>query len=339
MRIHDDTKSIKITIGNIGAGQNVFDAEGVADDGDTVPAVFAAVMQKGLRSTLPGDTATFLLWHNYDDTKPVVWELFSGSRQWSNAMEKVGWCSLRPVDIADDERCDLADPMFFRMVHAVLASGRVELLHLGPPCASFSVAVSPPQRSPSEPYGLCTLSDKARAKVEAGTHLILAAIELLTVQISVGNRGSLGQPERSQAQWLQEFSGMLVHLNLVTSVCHYCAYGMRWKKPTKFWHSWYPLDLFRKCPGGHSHRELRGTTKVKGKTVKWTSLASPYPQQLVDGMARASLDLPRCTHPASGDNVVVGGEADVQYFTEGPTEDVEGKADMEDSEKPDDVEE
>ena len=59
-------------------------------------------------------------------------------------MEKVGWCSLRPVDIADDERCDLADPMFFRMVHAVLASGRVELLHLGPPCAYFSVAVSPP---------------------------------------------------------------------------------------------------------------------------------------------------------------------------------------------------
>ena len=339
MRIHDDTKSIKITIGNIGAGQNVFDAEGVADDGDTVPAVFAAVMQKGLRSTLPGDTATFLLWHNYDDTKPVVWELFSGSRQWSNAMEKVGWCSLRPVDIADDERCDLADPMFFRMVHAVLASGRVELLHLGPPCASFSVAVSPPQRSPSEPYGLCTLSDKARAKVEAGTHLMLAAIELLTVQISVGNRGSLEQPERSQAQWLQEFSAMLVDLKLVTSVCHYCAYGTLWKKPTKFWHSWYPLDLFRKCPGGHSHRELRGTTKVKGKTVKWTSLASPYPQQLVDGMARASLDLPRCTHPASGDNVVVGGEADVQYFTEGPTEDVEGKADMEDSEKTDDVEE
>ncbi len=52
-------------------------------------------------------------------------------------MEKVGWCSLRPVDIVDDKRCDLADPMFFRVVHAVLASGRVELLHLGPPCASF----------------------------------------------------------------------------------------------------------------------------------------------------------------------------------------------------------
>ena len=78
---------------------------------------------------------------------------------------------------------------------------------------------------------------------------------------------------------------------------------------------------------------------MNGKTVKWTSIASPYPQQLVDAMALASLDLPRCTHPAWGSNGVVGGEADVQYFTEGPTEDVEGKADMEDSEKPDDVEE
>ena len=46
---------------------------GGKDDGDTVPAVFASAMQKGLRSILPGDIATFLLWHNYDDTKPVVW--------------------------------------------------------------------------------------------------------------------------------------------------------------------------------------------------------------------------------------------------------------------------
>ncbi len=69
-------------------------------------------------------------------------------------MKEAGWCSLRSVDIADDERCDPADPMLFRLVNAVLASGRVELLHLGPPGKSFSVAVSPPQRSPSVPYGL-----------------------------------------------------------------------------------------------------------------------------------------------------------------------------------------
>ena len=52
-------------------------------------------------------------------------------------MEKVGWCSLCPVDIAYDDLCDLVDPTFFRLAHAVLASGRVELLHVGPPCASF----------------------------------------------------------------------------------------------------------------------------------------------------------------------------------------------------------
>jgi hypothetical protein len=47
------------------------------------------------------------------------------------------------------------------------------------------------------------------------------------------------------------------------------------------------------CPGRHCHRDLRGNTNTKGKTVKWTSIASPYPQELVNSMARASLDLPR----------------------------------------------
>ena len=166
---------------------------------------------------------------------------------------------------------------------------------------------------------------------------MLAAIELLTVQISVGNHGSLEQPERSQAQWLQEFMGMLVDLNLVTSSCHYCAYGTPWKKPTKFWHNCYLPDIFRKCPGGHRHLELRGSTKSKGKTVKWTSVASPYPQQLVEAMASASLALPRRAQFAAGDNIAGDREADAQYVTEVPTEDVEGKADMEYSEKPDGV--
>ncbi len=163
---------------------------------------------------------------------------------------------------------------------------------------------------------------------------MLATIELLTFQISVGNHGSLEQPERSQAQWLHEFMGMLVDLNLVTSVCHYCADGMPWMLATKFRHNWYPPDPFRKCPGGHLHRELRGSTKVKGKTVKWTSLAAPYPQQVVDAMALASLDLPRCTQLAAGDNVVGDGEALTRSTSpRGRPRTLMGKAGMEDSEK------
>ena len=56
---------------------------------------------------------------------------------------------LRPVDILDSERVDVTDGTFFRLERAIISGRFIALLRLGPPCASFSVAVTPPRRGPS----------------------------------------------------------------------------------------------------------------------------------------------------------------------------------------------
>lgn len=62
----------------------------------------------------------------------------------------------------------------------------------------------------------------------------------------------------------------------------YCAYGEAWRKSTRVRSNrpWV-TRLSKTCPGNHVHQVLRGSTKAHGKTVSWTSLASPYPILLV----------------------------------------------------------
>ena len=49
--------------------------------------------------------------------------------------------------------------------------------HLGPPCSSFSVAVTPPRRTKAEPYGKKGLSPAIQAVLDIGNTLMLAALE------------------------------------------------------------------------------------------------------------------------------------------------------------------
>ena len=42
------------------------------------------------------------------------------------------WCCLRPIDILDDPRGDLADVPFFRLVRSIVGAGFIAVLHLGP---------------------------------------------------------------------------------------------------------------------------------------------------------------------------------------------------------------
>lgn len=86
--------------------------------------LLARVVRSSLSASLPGDTATFLLWHGYDATKRVAWEIFSGEGRWSSAFDsRPSWCILRPIDILNDSRCDLLSKFFLRLV-LVIIEGR-----------------------------------------------------------------------------------------------------------------------------------------------------------------------------------------------------------------------
>ena len=83
------------------------------------------------------------------------------------------------------------------------------------------------------------------------------------------------------------------------SVVHLCAYGARWRKPTKvaFWGaSPHRLDERPRCRGrsgvcsfcGKRHIVLSGTDPVSKR--RWTSLASKYPKKFASELASALLD-------------------------------------------------
>ena len=94
--------------------------------------IFKRYHSDTLQERLPGDLATFLLWHGYRDDVPNVWELFAGTHGWTDACARRGWGTLRPIELLDDPRLELLAMPLLRMVVAILRAGLVLLLHRDP---------------------------------------------------------------------------------------------------------------------------------------------------------------------------------------------------------------
>ena len=118
---------------------------------------------------------TWLLWSGYRDDAPVAWELFAGVVRWTAAMAAAGWATLRPIDIAQGPDDNLIDPQTLRIVMAVIRGGYVTLVHLGPPCTTFSYAVTPPRRSEEFPKGIPGLAPEVQAVLDEGFSLLQIA--------------------------------------------------------------------------------------------------------------------------------------------------------------------
>ena len=72
-----------------------------------------------------------------------------------------GWVTGPPSDVVINPSYNLLNPMLMAIAVVIISEGRVTLLHLGPPCSSFSVALNSAQASavrssaaPSELPGL-----------------------------------------------------------------------------------------------------------------------------------------------------------------------------------------
>ena len=70
----------------------------------------------------------------------LFWELFAGVAILSRTFEDEGWRTGPPIDIVYTEAFNLLDPGFFMVVLGLILEGWVAVLHLGPPCSSFSMA-------------------------------------------------------------------------------------------------------------------------------------------------------------------------------------------------------
>ena len=68
----------------------------------------------------------------------LFWEVFAGVGILTRAFEEEAWHAGPPIDIMYTEAFNLLDTGFFMVVLGLILEGWVAVLHLGPPCSSFS---------------------------------------------------------------------------------------------------------------------------------------------------------------------------------------------------------
>ena len=106
-----------------------------------------------------------------------------------------------PIDAAVDPDYNLLNAAFLTVVVGILASHLVDLLHLAPPCSSFSIArmlcAATRVRSKEFPDGLRDLQPHQALQVKFGNALAEVAAILLKVQHKAGNLVQLEQPAGS----------------------------------------------------------------------------------------------------------------------------------------------
>ena len=92
------------------------------------------------------------------------------------AFKDAGWSTGPAVDIALGDEFDVWNHFFMAALISIILEGRILLLHLGPPCASLSMAVNRlakhMMRCEEFPAGLPDLQEeKKRHKVQDGNAL------------------------------------------------------------------------------------------------------------------------------------------------------------------------
>ena len=74
--------------------------------------------------------------------EPIFWEIFSGSAGLTKEFVRQGWTCGPPIDVIFNPDFDCLNPGFVGVVIGLILERRVRVLHVGPPCASFSMAVN-----------------------------------------------------------------------------------------------------------------------------------------------------------------------------------------------------
>ena len=74
--------------------------------------------------------------------RPVMWEIFPGMCVLTMAFAAIGISTAPPLDAAAVADYDLLNATFLAVVVGILGSHGVDLVHLAPPCSSFSIAIN-----------------------------------------------------------------------------------------------------------------------------------------------------------------------------------------------------
>lgn len=225
---------------------------------------------------LPGGTV-------WPPTRPGFLDVFSGERGVALALVKKGHWSLC-VDLAHGPNEDVMDPVLQNQLELLVGLGVFYGAGGGPVCTSFSTAITPPVRSTAAPYGLETVSDKMRVKIEEGNRMAIWFFSFLEYCLERKLRIWMENPATSFMFRLPEWQSLLQRWPSVQAwLVDYCRYGTRWRKRTKFYTDG-PLGGRRDlCRCGKPHQLLRGRSAMHKKS--WTAVAQPYPLGICEELA------------------------------------------------------
>ena len=79
--------------------------------------------------------------------------MLSGTFGLAQAFVEAGWPVAPPIDLVLDPSNILLNPLSMAIVVGIIDEGRVSLLHLGPPCSSFSISLNSAGASAGSSFG------------------------------------------------------------------------------------------------------------------------------------------------------------------------------------------
>eukprot|EP00438_Fugacium_kawagutii_P001100 Skav235078 [mRNA] locus=scaffold2106:3814:8424:- [translate_table: standard] len=215
-------------------------------------------------------------------------DLYSGEKGVAKSIRRHGRTWSLCFDIEDGASQDLNDAGLRKKLEAMVKARCFLGIGGGPVCRTFSMAVRPPVRSKTEPYGKQEVSAKMKVKIEEGNDMALWCIRLLDIALSQNLTVWLENPGSS---WLfrlpawKELEKKWPQLRPWT--VDYCRYGMPWRKRTKFYNNGVLSDVRTLCAGCAQHQHLKGRSKAHGKS--WTLVAQPYPPGVAEAVALCAL--------------------------------------------------
>ncbi|CAE7370429.1 unnamed protein product [Symbiodinium sp. CCMP2592] len=206
--------------------------------------------------------------------------------------------SLPPIDKCTSEflleSIDLLDAQVFDWLLLLCRMGAIVFLHLGIPCAAFSVARDrpggpPPLRSQALYLGLYVLKKHHQAQLFEANELLFRSLLLFDAVVQAGGDASIENPKDSLIWQVPQVQQLKVRLHLYNVDLDQCEYGSPHRKPTRLLVSHAALlALARPCSGGHVHEPLRGVTRSEtGKKIFKTKAAQVYPSALCTAWAIA----------------------------------------------------
>ena len=206
-------------------------------------------------------------------------DVFSGQGGFGSAVADSCYCKVVYIDTARDPSHDLLRTGFLERLVGLIQSGYFFMVHLAPPCSTWSRARRPPLRARGDRiYGLPDLNRAQRRRAEEGNSLARAAVRLVRSCIEAKVGFSIENPCSSMLWDMPEMIDIKNTSGTTSVSLVYCAYGAKWLKPTRLLTNVKELaSLARSCTGDHKHQTLRG---LSPEGVLWTRLAAAYPQGL-----------------------------------------------------------